>query len=1080
MSGPIADRLPAVTSDDEIDWAVLSAAASTLDERLAGRLEPTGESGWEALADRHLGLWCQSAAFGDPARFERRLARDGLTPQGIRPLLGPVRWKDPADLPAWVGTARGLLAAIAGGIDSTGAALPGTLADDVPFADLIWPAVQVVRRRRDGVLADSGPAGGTMVDDQALADLDAALLRRFAEIYGLTLFESFNFFRMAKPDPMPDAAVGCGIHDAFVAAMRDGVFANLIRHKPVMIRLLAVIADQWIAASAELLRRLIDDRYGIAERFSGLSSSAPLTGLDVGISDPHDHGRGVAVLRFADGGRIVYKPRDLSMEEAWYGLIDWLIQAKGPAGPGAARTWCRPGYGWMEWVDSRTDIAADTAPLFFRRVGGMLAMMRWLRASDMHEENVFVRDGMPVPIDLETVLQPNIVLGRMQEPAVSAEAAAQEHLDNSVLAVGLLPKRMRIAGREREVGGLASPDLLAIPEWRFTAIGRDDMAEQRIEVERSTAGLALTADGEPLHIADHASDVAAGFRDMVTFLAARRSDLFAANGPVAAFADCRLRHVLRPTAYYEILRREACWPANQSSGVAWSRHFDRLTRSARWDLDVDPGWSVLPGERTALARYDVPLLLGRGATTGCWIDGEAVAPDLLEPAIWPQLGERLDRLATTVDDEARIIVQSATGNVFPTRQKRPWDEAGTELDDGAARSVALSIAEMLAERAIRVDGAAAWIGITISADGKGFDLKPLDASLYGGQAGIALFFAACFRTTGDGRWRSLALEALAAIRFRLGRRDSAVEMRNQLGIGGVGGLGSVVYALTRTAALLEAPDLLEDAGLAAALIDDAAIAVDRVFDVISGAAGAALGLLSLHRVTGNAHVLERAAACGRHIPAQPRTAAAGTPDWRGAFARPLTGFSHGAAGMSYALLRLHAAGGEAGFLETARRGLQYERSLFDREHRNWPDLRSEEGVSFPCQWCHGAAGIGLARLAALDVLDDAEARADIAAALATTVAWPDADPDHLCCGNAGRLVILDTGGRILGDASLRSAARRRAAAWLKRAGEGLGGFVLPGSDPVFRLGLFQGLPGIGYALLQLSGADDLPNPLILS
>ena len=241
----------------------------------------------------------------------------------------------------------------------------------------------------------------------------------------------------------------------------------------------------------------------------------------------------------------------------------------------------------------------------------------------------------------------------------------------------------------------------------------------------------------------------------------------------------------------------------------------------------------------AAARQRVVGSTGRLRLLACW-----------EPAIGPQLGERLERLAACVNDEARIIVQSATGNVFPARQKRPWDEAGAESDDRTARLTALSIAELLAERAFRTDGAAAWIGIAISADGKGFDLKPLDASLYGGQAGIALFLAACFRTTGDSRWRILALEALSAIRFRLGRRDSAVEMRNQLGIGGVGGVGSVVYALTQAAVLLEAPDLLDDARRAAALIDDTAIATDRMLDIIGGVAGAALALLSLHRATG--------------------------------------------------------------------------------------------------------------------------------------------------------------------------------------------------------------------------------------
>jgi type 2 lantibiotic biosynthesis protein LanM len=846
-----------------------------------------------------------------------------------------------------------------------------------------------------------------------------------------------------------------------------------------MMRLLATIADQWMTASAEMLRRLAGDRAGFAERFAGLPRSTPVSRFTVGISDPHDQGRGVAILHFADGSRLVYKPRDLSVEDAWHGLAAWMARSGAPVELGAARTWRRPGgYGWMEYVTGGSEIPAQQGATFFRRAGCLLAVLRWLRASDMHEENIIVRDAIPVPVDLETVLQPNLVLGKMKEPALMAEAEAEDRLDNSVLTVGLLPKRMRIAGREQEVGGLASPDAVRILEWTFTGVGRDDMEEKRNEVERSTAGLALTANAEPLLIADHAAEVAAGFRDTVMFLAAHREALFAADGPLTSFANCRLRHVLRATGYYEILRREARWPANQTNGVAWSRHFDRLARSARWDLAIDPGWPVLAGERVALARYDIPLLLGKGATTGCWIDGASVAPGLLEPAIWPQLGTRLDGLASAVDDEARIIVQSATSRVIPARQRRPWLDDEGDLDDRAARSLALSIAELLAERAVRRDGSAAWVGLGLSADGKGFDLKPLDASIYGGQGGIALFLAACFRVTGETRWRSLALEALAAARFRLTRPELAAEMANGLGIGGVGGIGSLVYALTQAAALLDAPGLLEDARRAAVLIDGRAIAADRALDVIGGAAGAALGLLCLHRATGDAGVLDRAADCGRHIPARPVTAVAGAADWRGFFARPLTGFSHGAAGISYALLRLHAATGEAGFLETARRGLDYERSLFNHERGNWPDLRAEEGVSFPCQWCHGAAGIGLARLAGLDVADDADARAEIAAALSTIAGWPDADPDHLCCGNAGRLSILDDGGRILGESGWRVLARRRAVAWLGRAG-GMDGFVLPGSDASFRLGLFQGLPGVGYALLRLSGGEDLPNPLAL-
>ncbi|MDX9859712.1 MAG: type 2 lanthipeptide synthetase LanM [Rhodospirillales bacterium] len=1063
------------TDGDKIDWAALSATAATIDERLGGGMVATGTPGCEAAADGNLVLWRESSAFGDPARFERRLARDGLSLDDVRPLMGPVRWRDDHYVPDWVETARRILDGVLRGVDFAGARMPAELADEIPFAGLMWPAVQVARARRDAMLGDIAPAIAELVNDAALTDLDTALLRRLAEIYGPTLNESFKFFRLAGAQPLADAPAGRGVHAAFVAAMRSGAFTNLIRHRPVMIRLLSVVSDQWVGAGAEMLRRLAVDRSSFADRLQGVSRSAAVTGFDVAVSDPHDHGRGVAVLRFADGGRLVYKPRDLAMEKAWHGLAAWLARSGSPIGLGAAGIWCRAGYGWMEFVEADSDIASDETGAFFRRVGGLLAVMRWLRASDMHEENIVVRDAIPVPIDLETVLQPNLMLERMKDLPLIAEAAAQEALDNSVLCVGLLPRRMRVAGREAEVGGLAPPEVFRVAEWRFTNVGRDDMEEKKLEVERSAAGLVLTTAGEPLLIADHAPSVAAGFRDMVMFLAAHRHALFSKDGPLAAFEECRVRHVLRATAYYEILRREACRPANQANGIAWSRHFERLTRNMRWDLEPDPGWPVVAGERAALARYDIPLLLGKAAMTGCWIDGEPVAPGLFQPAIWPQLRERWETLAASLGEETRILVQAATSSVFPVRRRRPWSDDSTELSEADGRALALSIAELIAERAVRRGDAAAWIGLGLSADGKGFDLKPLDAGLYGGQAGIAFFLAACFRATADAQWRSLALEALAAIQFRLARPELAAEMVRQIGIGGIGGVGSLVYVFTQLAEFLEAPALLEDAKRAAALIDGSAIANDHVLDIVGGAAGAALGLLALHEATGENWILDRAADCGRRIPARPR---AGTADWRGLFPRPLTGFSHGAAGIAYALMKLHAAVGDARFLDTARRGLDYERSLFNAEHGNWPDLRTAEGVSFPCQWCHGAAGIGLARLSALDVVDDGDMREEIAAALSVVAGWPDADPDHLCCGNAGRLMILDAGGRILGRPDLRALARRRAAAWLRRAG-GVEGFVLPGSDPAFRLGFFQGLAGVGYALLWLGNLEGLPNPLVL-
>src|SRR5262249_21943753 len=119
--------------------------------------------------------------------------------------------------------------------------------------------------------------------------------------------------------------------------------------------------------------------------------------------------------------------------------------------------------------------------------------------------------------------------------------------------------------------------------------------------------------------------------------------------------------------------------------------------------------------------------------------------------------------------------------------------------------------------------------------------------------------------------------------------------------------------------------------------------------------------------------------------------------------KPLAGFSHGNAGIAWALLELAALSGAERFRTTALDALAYERSLFSPQQLNWPDLRAPEPVvrnggsdvpaetrraqvTFMSAWCHGAPGIGLARLQCLPHLHDAEIQAEIAAALITTVA----------------------------------------------------------------------------------------------
>ena len=153
--------------------------------------------------------------------------------------------------------------------------------------------------------------------------------------------------------------------------------------------------------------------------------------------------------------------------------------------------------------------------------------------------------------------------------------------------------------------------------------------------------------------------------------------------------------------------------------------------------------------------------------------------------------------------------------------------------------------------------------------------------------------------------------------------------------------------------------------MAAELFTDDLIAADKQLDVMGGSAGAILGLLRLYRDTQSSDVLKRAIKCGEHLLRQPRVGPEGRRSWSGQGSGPqgLNGMSHGAAGFAYALASLSAATGRDEFAKAASECIAFENFSYDAERNNWPDLRGDGEPGWPCQWCHGAPGIGLARIA---------------------------------------------------------------------------------------------------------------------
>jgi lantibiotic modifying enzyme len=335
----------------------------------------------------------------------------------------------------------------------------------------------------------------------------------------------------------------------------------------------------------------------------------------------------------------------------------------------------------------------------------------------------------------------------------------------------------------------------------------------------------------------------------------------------------------------------------------------------------------------------------------------------------------------------------------------------------------------------------------------------LGPHLYAGTPGIAFFFAAISRVCGDDGFRDISLRAIAPLRVEIREisADSERVQRLQQPIGGLAGLGSVIYALVRIGDILGDSSIADDAHLASTLLIPTRIAADEKLDIMVGCAGAVLALLALderrpEKAVSGEPPLELALRCASRL--------LQSDGWATSKGPAADGFCHGRAGICTALVKLY---------EKTGRG-QLWRVLQQLKRRTAARLDTQ----FPRSWCKGAAGIALGHLALMRVQPDARVREEALALLEITGDPTLSETDNLCCGTCGRVDVLLHAASELQEQSYLDRAANLASSMLERARhQGRYSLTLE-EDAGVDLRLFPGIAGIGYSLVRLLAPDSIP------
>ncbi|HEX4301933.1 MAG TPA: type 2 lanthipeptide synthetase LanM family protein [Rhizomicrobium sp.] len=869
--------------------------------------------------------------------------------------------------------------------------------------------------------------------------------------------------------------------DFLEGSSKEEFWTELSDHYPSLLARVARLAQNAVAAAASFARRWAADRDALTALCGGPVGA--LTGVSFGAGDTHCGGQTVAILS-CEGGKVIYKPRPMAVDVELNRFVDDLehdcrrkLFMRVPA------VVDRGGYGWAEFVAHRYADGEDALHHFYKGIGHWLAVMRVLGGVDFHAENLIAHGDSPAIIDCETLFAPRLP----PQPSGYGEATdkALLYVSGTVLATGLLPSRGKGLGwRGVDVSALGSlpgqQPVMMVPD--VVNAGTDEAKIGLVPVEKPPTQNLPTPQPS---LSDYWPDVLSGFQELSDTLRALDSE-GVLRKRVARFEDCRVRVILRSTEIYSEVARMLWHPVSlHNEDEARARARDLLGKMAANVAVAPSDPEVIEAEIDDMMAGDVPYfatVAKHGALDGPGGTRWLAPRNLVEESFarW--------RAADLVVEKshmraALVSAYMADGWLPSGAPHRPAINRHGDLDTRRRKQAAVVISKLLSTAIRGGDGSVSWIAPILLPTG--WTVQPLSADLYNGIAGITVLAGAYVREMRAGRADPIdGVEDLLASLTRTAKAFGDKHARNTLNgttlrpqpPGGYLGIGSQIWTRLVLAQWgMGGPKAVKHA-LQMSQEIPAAAAADDVLDVLRGRAGAIPPLLALYRKTSETELLRMAEMLGDQL-CEKATRDGDRAWWvNPRWPNGLGGFAHGVTGIGWALHKLADASGSKHHREIARAAFAFEDSLFDVEEQNWIDLRDIGGPKTNMAWCHGAVGIGLARLDVDPLLKDESTRRSLR--LAAAASWKNGFGwNHCTChGDMGCWEVLDKA--IVAGEGPKDLSREDLLLSILTSIEEtgpVGGVLKDAAVP----GLLPGLGGIAYQLLRAHPQSGLPSVLLL-
>ena len=739
----------------------------------------------------------------------------------------------------------------------------------------------------------------------------------------------------------------------------------------------------------------------ISELLGGTTHPDSLTILSVKpLGDIHP--QGVVCEVTTSLGTIYYKPRSAGNEIFLAKLGSWMSERASDS------QWldlwfpqvvdCGD-HAWIAPVQHETLENRAAATDYYRRAGQLLGLAYLVNLTDLHHENIIATATQPILVDLETIMS---VLPKTLGHHTDATSATLQQALLSPASTGLIPLGTTFQELGGDISGFAA-DELRVPRRVLDRQQRSDMRYVNAMVEFVPEKNRPTANGAPVPPRDYVDDIVEGFATTLRIAMTHCDELTAFVNKHASSLHVRI--IARMTNDYATVLAGLSRVGHNTDP---ERLFAMLRRNA-----VGLAETMVDSEEEQLRTWAIPhfwAIANETAIRDPW--GKPMGR--LEVAPVHQTITKIEAITEANINHQVSLIRMAFRDlvdvVLPLGQNLTAQGIGSFGDFERAHINALH-----AQTVRGADASVNWPVLTVDERDQ-LAMQPLTGGVYRGVAGVAELLASL--PNPDERCCQLAVSLLRTLLLETELMASDA--------------GAALSYYHGTASRLAAAHRLSQAfGISAPWIQDyynrflttvRSITPDDIkpgalLDVMEGPAGLIIALR--HHSDVRSREL-----CHRLGLLLTDAASEGWGSKRVCALSRNASFAHDAGGMGTAVLIAAGMGPDSDMVDSWRAAWEFENTFKLKE--GWNDARCP-GDSHATHWCHGLAGIALARTVWLQTIEDsaflrsvvtpdeiARIRAELEEAAGLLVRDLDkSGSPSLCHGVAGGALVLDLAGRQL-------------------------------------------------------------------